>query len=132
MEMNSFRSFISMGTERSFAGKFIQEVGLADLERYFVHLERDLKLLPQTQKRRRNTLRHMLRKCVDWEFLEKNPASKLELGKDANLKPRRALSVEELTTFFRSAKPWLRNVAWLALETGLRRTESSGLRGRPR
>lgn len=110
-----------------FRGKFIQEIGLADLERYFVHLEKDKGLLPQSQKRRRNTLSHMFRKSVDWELIEKNPFSRLELGKDANLKPRRALTLEELTVFFRACKPWLRNVAWLGLETGLRRTQLAEL-----
>ncbi len=119
MMLKDFREF--------FRGKFIQEIGLAELERYFVHLGKDLGLLPQTQKRRRNTLSHLFRKCVDWEEILKNPASRLELGKDSNLKPRRALSVQELSVFFQGCKPWLRNACWLALETGMRRTQLAEL-----
>lgn len=111
---------------RYFQGVNIQEIGLLELEKYQAHLNEQI--LGQTVNRRFNTIRHFFRKCIDWGYIEQTPADKLRNLKPTNLKAKRALSREELIAFLRGSVPWLRDILWFIVETGVRRNQAIYLR----
>jgi integrase len=76
-------------------------------------------------------LRSMLGKAVRWGFIGKNPASEVEDYDEDNLRER-FLSSDEIRRLLRatkrSASPILRPAVYLALQTGMRKSEMLGLR----
>ena len=72
-------------------------------------------------------LRAMLSKAVEWEIIERNPASRV---KDFPEPPGRNdfLSVEEGGRLLDACHPHLRPIVLTALETGMRMSETLGLR----
>jgi integrase len=84
-----------------------------------------------TINREIEVLRAMLAKAVKWEFLAKNPAEKVE-DYDEDNKRERFLSNDEVRRLLRATKqsrsPLLRPAVYLALETGMRKSELLGLR----
>lgn len=109
-----------------FEGKNIQELGLLEIEKYQASLNK--RLLGQTVNRRFNTIKHFFRKCIDWGYLKYSPAEKLESLTATNLKAKRALSREEMILVLGEAIPWLRDILWFIVETGVRRGQAVNLR----
>jgi integrase len=109
-----------------FEGKNVQELGLLELEKYQAALNK--RLLGQTVNRRFNTIKHFFNKCIDWGYLKHSPAAKLKKLKATNLKAKKPLSREQMITLLRGAKPWLRDVLWFVVETGVRRAVAANLR----
>jgi len=76
-------------------------------------------------------LRSMLAKAVKWGFIGRNPASEVE-DFDEDNKRERFLSSDEIRRLLRatkqSASPILRPAVYLALQTGMRKSELLGLR----
>src|SRR5580704_2587 len=76
-------------------------------------------------------LRSMFGKAVRWGFIGKNPASEVE-DYDEDNRRERFLSSDEIRSLLRatkqSASPILRPAVYLALQTGMRKSELLGLR----
>ena len=77
---------------------------------------------PNTVNRELCLLKHMLRKAVDWEYLEANPASGVKQQR-AETPEFNILSEEEMDRFVEVATPHLRTFFIVALNTGMRRSE---------
>jgi integrase len=76
-------------------------------------------------------LRSMFGKAVRWGFIGRNPASEVE-DYDEDNKRERFLSSDEIRSLLKATKqsesPILRPAAYLALQTGMRKSELLGLR----
>jgi integrase len=76
-------------------------------------------------------LRSMLGKAVRWGFIGRNPASEVE-DYDEDNRRERFLSSDEIRSLLRATKqsesPILRPAVYLALQTGMRKSELLGLR----
>lgn len=89
------------------------------------------KLKPATVNREVALLAVMLNKAVRWKFLAKNPAADVEAYAEDEARERyltRAEILRLLQQAKRSFSPLLRPVVYLALQTGLRKSELFGLR----
>jgi integrase len=94
--------------------------GLARDYRLQRHEER--KLTDTTINRDLECLRHILYWAVDEQILQANPLSRLRLEREPR-KRRSVMSVEEEKQLLASASKHLRQIAILALDTGMRRGE---------
>jgi integrase len=84
-----------------------------------------------TVNREVEIIRAMLSKAVRWGFIGRNPAGQVE-DYDEDTSRERFLSTDEIRRLMRTTKrsqsPFLRPVTYLALQTGMRKSELLGLR----
>jgi integrase len=115
-----------------FDDRLISEITSLDVERF----KSERKATPTRGKKNRTgtsvnrelaCLRAMLSKAVEWEIIERNPGSRV---KDFPEPPGRNdfLSVEEAGRLLDACHPHLKPVVLCALETGMRMSETLGLR----
>jgi len=86
-----------------------------------------LRSLPSTINRKLAVIKHMFRKAIEWEMIEKNPLEYLRLL-SVTTRRLRYLSMEEegvLTTHLESGmiSKWLRDIVIVGLDTGMRQGE---------
>ena len=116
----------------AFKGRMLSDLTALDVERY----KNDRKETPTRSKRPRSgaavnrelaCLRAMLNKAVQWEMIEKNPASRVKIFEES---PGRNnfLTTEQAGRLLDACLPHLRPIVLCALETGMRRAEILGLK----
>ncbi|HKV77398.1 MAG TPA: site-specific integrase [Candidatus Sulfotelmatobacter sp.] len=103
----------------------ISDIRRGDVQRYITN--RIGEVSSGSVAKELNTLKHILRLCLDWELLAVNPASgvkapKLPAGRVRYLQPA------ELRAVLESCPAWLRPIVALLVLTGMRRSEALGLR----
>lgn len=99
----------------------IDRIGIRDAERYAAQrLSAGVKRATVNKELR--TLKAMLNKAIDWEYLRFNPVGRLRQLKETDSKPPRFYSAEEMETIYQWA-PY--NWHWwrLMANTGMRRAE---------
>ena len=117
-----------------FGGKFLSDVGRRDVES-FQAMRRAIKRWDgrpranSTCNREMQAIRRLLNKAVEWDLLERNPASRFKLLPEPRGRTR-FLSLEEAKKLLESASRHLRPIIICALETGMRRNEILTLRWR--
>jgi integrase len=89
---------------------------------------------PQTVNRELSVLRHMIKRAVRWEYLERDPIAKWPFSKEAAFRRSRFLSEDEIARLLaaceESRSPYLKPFVLVALNTGMRRNEILNLRRR--
>ncbi len=110
----------------------IDEVTVKKIDRWRQEQLAILRSLPSTINRKLAVIKHMFRKAIEWEIIEKNPLEYLHLLSVTNRRLR-YLSIEEegvLTTHLESGMipKWLRDIVIVGLDTGLRQGELISLR----
>ena len=82
---------------------------------------------PQTVNRELSVLRHIIKRAVRWEYLERDPVGKWPFSKEAAFRRSRFLSQEEISRLLmaceESRSPYLKPFVLVALNTGMRRNE---------
>ena len=115
-----------------FKGRMVGDLTTLDVERF----RNDRKETPVRGKTPRSgaavnrelaTLRAMLNKAVQWGMIERNPASRVKMfpeppGRNCFLK------VEEAGRLLDACHPHIRSIVLCALETGMRKSEITGLK----
>lgn len=109
-----------------FHGKRLSEITPDLIEKYKLKRRAD-GLKPGTVNRERSCLVTCLQKAIEWQRLEKNPATMVKKFREVNAKER-ILTIEEMKRLLDAASPELRPVLIIALNTGMRRGEILGLR----
>ena len=77
---------------------------------------------PATILRELSILRHAINLAVQWEWVEKNPFSKVKLEQPNN-KIERWITIEEEKRLLDASLPWLKDIIIFALNTGMRQDE---------
>jgi integrase len=89
---------------------------------------------PQTVNRELSVLRHMIKRAVRWEHLERDPVRNWPFSKEAAFRRSRFLSEEEMARLIlaceESRSPYLKAFVLVALNTGMRRNEILNLNRR--
>lgn len=112
---------------RYFSGKALREITAGDLDRYRTHCTQSDRVGPSTTRKRLTILGTMFRHALRWGVVDANPAADLEKPSDPKHKVR-FLSPDEWTRLRAVAPPWLAPILRLAITTGMRRKEITGLR----
>ena len=97
----------------------------SDLQRYVT--ERSGKASSGSIIKEVNVVKHLLRLSVEWEIIPVNPAQGMKMPK-APAGRLRYLHPGELRAIIASCPEWLRPLAIIAANTGMRRSEILGLR----
>ena len=100
----------------------LTDIKLADVEKW----RNKQKTSKGTINRKTATLQAALQRAVDWDMLESNPLAKLKPLKVDKRAVMRYLDTEEAAGLEKAlvkAKPWLKSLVTVALNTGLRRGE---------
>ncbi|NLI99416.1 site-specific integrase [bacterium] len=110
----------------AFGDMKLSEITTRDIEQF--QTQRSLKVAPATANRDMETIKHMMNKAVDWNYIKANPARQIKRLRTPP-PPTRFLSCEERDRllFECSANPMLWAIVFTALETGMRRGELMGL-----
>jgi integrase len=109
---------------RIFGNKKLSEITGREIERYMQ--ERRKTAQPATVNRELALLKHMLRKAVDWEYLQSNPARAIKLFKEPPGRIRWLNDGERerlLDECRRSVNPLLFSIVLTAIYTGMRKGE---------
>lgn len=98
----------------------------ANVEAYAAHrLEAGAN--PQTVNRELSVLRHMIKRAVRWEYLDRDPVGKWPFSKETMFRRSRFLSEGEIGRLLvaceDSRSPYLKAFVLVALNTGMRRNE---------
>ena len=104
-----------------FDKKLLTEMTRKDIERYMA-FRRSQGVKPGTVNRELALLKHMLKKAVDWEYLEISPAVGIRQQRVEVLEFN-ILAEDEMDRFIAEATPHLQAILILALNTGMRRSE---------
>jgi integrase len=105
-----------------FESKKLSDITTRDIEQY--QTLRSLKVSPATVNREMETIKHMMNKAVDWNYIQTNPAQRIRHLKTPPGRTR-FLSFEERDRLLLecSGNPMLWAILLAALETGMRRGE---------
>jgi len=115
-----------------FKGRMLSTLTALDVERY----RKDRKDTPTRSKRPRSgasvnrelaCLRAMLNKGVRWKMIEKNPAARVEMFPESAGR-NNFLTTQEAGRLLDACLPHLRPIVLCALETGMRKSEITGLK----
>jgi len=109
----------------SFADKLLSEITIKDIEEWKSQYASHVK--PSSVNRHIDTLKTLFAKAVEWGKLKGNVVSKIKRLRVDNRRVR-YLSNDEIKRLLRAAKPRLKEFLILALNTGMRRSNSLGLR----
>ena len=112
---------ITKNLKACFGQMMISGMVRRDIERYVAKRKGD-GVKPTTINRELALLKHILRKAVDWDYLEINPASGVKHQR-VEVPEFSILTEEEMDRFIDKASPHLRTIFILALNTGMRRGE---------
>ncbi len=110
---------------RAMGKQLIGDIKQIDIERYLAGLLD--KKAPATANRYLALLRNMFNKAVEWNYLQKNPVSRIKKFKE-NSERMRFLSKEEVTKLLSECRGDLNRIVQIALNTGMRKGEISNLR----
>jgi integrase/recombinase XerD len=105
---------------------YISEIEPSMMESYQSCLAK--RLMPSTVNRNFTLIRHFFNKCVDWEWIDKNPCLRVKSLKDTNQKAIKVFTASEVENILKQAHPWLADVILFLFRTGLRRKELCFLR----
>jgi site-specific recombinase XerD len=97
-----------------------------DIEQY-VATRKAAKAMPGTMNRELSCLKNMLRKAVDWEYLDSNPAWGVRQQREETPQVQ-FLTEDEADRLLANCSPTLRAIVAVALHTGMRRGEILNLR----
>jgi integrase len=104
----------------------LRSINLAAVESY-VTLRLAANANPQTVNRELSVLRHMLKRAVRWEYLERDPVGQWPFSKETGYRRQRFLTKDEidrlLTACAATRATYLRAFVVVALNTGMRRNE---------
>jgi len=105
----------------------IDEVTVKKIDRWRVSQQEKMRSLPSTINRKLAVIKHMFRKAIEWEIIEKNPLEYLRLL-HVTTHRLRYLSAEEEGVLTRAldsgiVEKWLRDIVIVALDTGMRQGE---------
>jgi site-specific recombinase XerD len=104
-----------------FGQKFLTEITQRDVERFLADRKAD-GMAPATMNRELCCLKNMLRKAVDWGYLQSNPAGGVKQQKESP--PEFDFLREgEINLLIEKAAPHLKAFLTLAIYTGMRRGE---------
>jgi len=109
-----------------FGSSKLTEITTRTVERF--QINRSAKVSPATVNRDMETLKHMLKKAMDWGYLKMNPAQRVKPLKTPPSRIR-FLSLEERELLLAecSKNPMLWAIVFTALETGMRKGELADL-----
>jgi integrase len=121
-----------------FGQRKVSKISAEDIEKYRLmrlseksHRDPSGPVSHVTVNREVEIIRAMLGKAVRWGFIAKNPASQVE-DYDEDTSRERFLSTDEIRQLMRATKqshsPFLRPLTYLALQSGMRKSELLGLR----
>jgi integrase len=96
-----------------------------DVQRYMTKRCGEVKA--ETARKELNTLKHLLKLAVEWEYIPINPAQGVK-GPKAPAGRVRYLQPTELGTLLNACPDWLQPIVVLAIFTGMRRSEILKLR----
>jgi integrase len=99
----------------------ITDLSARDIEFHQTALLRKFK--PSTVNRRFNTIRHFLRKCVEWNYLAANPSKGVRRISEPPV-DRNTLSPLEVQKLLSSLPDWANGPLMLVASTGVRRSEA--------
>ena len=105
----------------------IEEVTVKKIDRWKQQQLTIMRSLPSTINRKLAVIKHMFRKAIEWQYIEKNPLEYLKLM-SVTTRRLRYLSEEEekvLTIHLESGiiPKWLRDIVIVGLDTGMRQGE---------
>lgn len=105
----------------------LEEINIKKLDRWRVSQQTKVRSLPTTINRKLAVIKHMFRKAIEWEMIEKNPLQYLRLM-SVTTRRLRYLSEEEeraLTLRLENGKipKWLKDLVIVGLDTGMRQGE---------
>lgn len=116
-DVSSFKNLI-----RLFGGMRMADISPSKISEY-KGLRKSEGAKPATLARELEVFRHSLNLAVrEWEWLEKNPFEKVKIEKPNN-KVERWVIREEEETLLQYSEPWLREIIFFALNTGMRQNE---------
>ena len=116
---------------RTFGRRIISDITRRDIERYFAERandtvgsgERRHPVTPATMNRELCCLKNMMRKAVDWGYLESNPAGSIKQERESPPEYD-FLTEDEIDRLLENCgTPQLRAIVTVAVNTGLRRGE---------
>lgn len=108
-----------------FGKKLLTEITRRDVERYLAKRQEQGKR-PATLNRELSCLKNMLRKAVDWNYLEVNPAAEVKQQKEETPEFE-FLRDDEITRLLDTCEEHLETLLTLAIYTGMRKGELSKL-----
>jgi len=108
-----------------FKNKNLSDITPDSIEKYKKMRREEVSLA--TVNRELACLKTLFAKAVEWDKTENNPAKKVKLYKENNIKER-ILTPEEERKLLDAAAPHLKDILTIALNTGMRRNEILGLR----
>ena len=114
--------------KKHFGGIDIAVIKRRDIEQYVSQRKR-AGMKPGTINRELSCLKNMLRKAVDWEYLESNPAWGVSQQRE-EVPEFEILTEEDEALLLNVCQPFLRRIVIFALNTGMRRGEILSLQWR--
>jgi len=103
------------------------EIGIFQIERYISKRLKD-GVTKSTINRELACLRKMFNKAIDWDYLSKNPVSKVNFFSEKDNLKERVLTQEEEKKLLRTCSEYLRPIIITAIHVGLRRGEIFNLK----
>lgn len=119
------KAYLDLQLTPAFGDRYLFEITREAIERVKQTLSEGR--TPATVNRYLASLKHLLRKAVDWGYLKANPAVGVRKLKEPPGRVR-YLSPAEVAKLLEVASPALRPIVVVALHTGMRQSEIFGLR----
>jgi len=111
--------------DKFFAGKYLHEITVVDIERYKRH--RLSQVTKSTVNRELACLKHIFKKAKEWGKTNHNPSQKIRLLKTVS--PRiRYLETEEIEALYNTSASYLKPIILTAVHAGMRKGELLNLK----
>jgi len=111
--------------DRFFAGKYLHEITVVDIERY--KRERLKQVSKSTVNRELACLKHIFKKANEWGKTDQNPPGKVRRLKTVS--PRiKYLETEEIKALYNAAVSYLKPIILTAVNTGVRKRQLLNLK----
>jgi len=108
-----------------FKTRYLHDITPMDIEQYKIY--RSKQVANATVNREIACLKHIFTKAIEWAKAEKNPAAKVKLLRERNIRVR-YLEEEDIEKLCRACPHYLKPIVITALNTGMRREEILSLK----
>jgi len=120
------RDITSIKTLSSFFNtRYLNDITPLDIEQY--KIGRSKQVANATVNRELACVKHIFTKAIEWGKVENNPAAKVKLFRERNIRVR-YLEEEEIEKLCRACPDYLKPIVITALNTGMRREEILSLK----